>query len=159
MRKTAPLLLAVLLSGCALNAPSDLFAPTEDMLQARQRETRRYDGLTEAELMSASIATLQDMGFALTETNAKLGVLSGKKSRHGNAFHISQEISVTLVVRPVLDSHGKALKKSNLVRVNFNRVINYTNGKSKAENMTDAQLFSEFHDKLSKSVFIEGQKL
>ena len=160
MRKTAAvLLLTAGLTGCALEVPADLFAPTEDMLQARQRETRRYEGLSEAELLSASVAVLQDMGFILTETNTKLGVLTGSKNRTGNVFQTNQDISVTLVVRPVFDSQGKPIPKKHYVRVNFNRVIFYTNGKDKAENLNDPDLFTEFHDKLSKSVFIEGQKL
>ena len=159
MRKTAALLLAVCLTGCALETPADLFAPTEDMLQARQRETRRYEGISEPELLSASVAVLQDMGFMLTEADTKLGVLTGTKNRTGNVFQTNQTISVTLVVRPVFDSQGQPLPKSHQVRVNFNRVILYTNGKSKAENLNSPELFTEFHDKLSKSVFIEGQKL
>ena len=159
MKKTAVLLSAICMTGCALEPPADLFAPTEDMLQARQRETRRYDGLSETELLSASVAVLQDMGFVLTETNTTLGVLTGSKNRTGNIFHANQNISVTLVVRPMLDDKGNPIPKHHYVRVNFNRVILYTNGKSKAENLNDPQLFTEFHDKLSKSVFIEGQKL
>ena len=99
------------------------------------------------------------MGFILTETNTKLGVLTGSKNRTGNVFQTNQDISVTLVVRPVFDSQGKPIPKKHYVRVNFNRVIFYTNGKDKAENLNDPDLFTEFHDKLSKSVFIEGQKL
>lgn len=137
----------------------DLFAPTEDMLRARQRETRRYEGLSEQELLAASVSVLQDMGFVLTETNTKLGVLTGSKNRKGNVFQTNQDISVTLVISPVLDSQGIPILKQHSVRVNFNRVVLYTNGKSKAENLNDPQLFTEFHDKLSKSVFIEGQKL
>ncbi len=159
MKRTAVFLLAACLAGCALEAPTDLFTPTEDMLQARQRETRRYKGLSEQELLSASVAVLQDMGFVLTETNTRLGILTGSKNRTGNVFHANQNISVTLVVRPMLDDKGNPVPKHHDVRVNFNRVILYTNGKSKAENLRNPQLFTEFHDKLSKSVFIEGQKL
>lgn len=137
----------------------DLFAPTDDMLQARQRETRRYEGLSEQELLAACVAVLQDMGFVLTETNAKLGVLTGSKNRKGNVFQTNQDISVTLVINPILDNQGKPIPKNHYVRVNFNRIISYTNGKDKAENLNNPQLFTEFHDKLSKAVFIEGQKL
>ena len=159
MKRTAVFLLAACLAGCALEPPMDLFAPTEDMLRARQRETRRYEGLSEQELLAASVSVLQDMGFVLTETNTKLGVLTGSKNRKGNVFQTNQDISVTLVISPVLDSQGIHILKQHSVRVNFNRVVLYTNGKSKAENLNDPQLFTEFHDKLSKSVFIEGQKL
>ena len=159
MKRTGSLLLAICLTGCALEPPMDLFAPTEEMLRARQRETRRYEGLSEQELLAASVSVLQDMGFVLTETNTKLGVLTGSKNRKGNVFQTNQDISVTLVISPVLDSQGTPILKQHSVRVNFNRVVLYTNGKSKAENLNDPQLFTEFHDKLSKSVFIEGQKL
>lgn len=176
----SPLFLSLLLlTGCvSTEAPPEAFVVSESQLAQRQAETRRYDGLTEDKIVLASANVLQDLGYAIGETELKLGVLTGSKQRDassggeiatsivvalltGVATPVSkdQKINVLLVVRPVLNSEGKPLPESNYVRVSFQRAVTMTNGAVRMETLTDKELYQEFHDKLSKSVFIEAQKI
>lgn len=179
MRKKLLLTLLVpfFLTAC-VTIPPNTFVIDKTQLEQRQAETRRYDGLTEEAILQASANVLQDLGYALGDSELKLGILTASKERDatdggeiaaslvvalltGAASPVSkdQTINVVLVVRPILDSNGKAIKNSHYVRVSFQRIVRLTNGATRVETLKDPELYQEFHDKLSKSVFIEGQKI
>ena len=52
-----------------------------------------------------------------------------------------------------------ATPESYVVRVTFQRVVRRTDNSTYAETIKDPELYQEFFDKLSKSVFIEAQKI
>lgn len=52
-----------------------------------------------------------------------------------------------------------AAPESYIVRVTFQRIVRRTDNSTYAETMKDPELYQEFFDKLSKSVFIEAQKI
>ncbi len=52
-----------------------------------------------------------------------------------------------------------AAPESYIVRVTFQRIVRRTDNSTYAETIKDPDLYQEFFDKLSKSVFIEAQKL
>lgn len=166
-----------ILAGC-VTAPKDTFVLTPQLLEQRQLETRRYDGITDADLLSASANVLQDLGFNLENSESKLGVLTASKERDatnageiaaavvvallgGKATAVSkdQTIRVALVVRPSNDSTGKAVSTSNLVRVTFQRIVRRTDGSMNAETLRDTKLYQDFYERLSKSVFLEANKV
>jgi hypothetical protein len=171
------LFVTVLLASC-VTIPPNTFVVDQTQLEQRQAETRRYDGLEEEAILQASANVLQDLGYAMGDSELRLGILTGSKERDaidggeiavsifvalltGTATPVSQDqtINVLLVVRPVLDSNGKAVKDSHYVRVSFQRIVRLTNGATRVQTLKDPELYQEFHDKLSKSVFIEGQKI
>lgn len=177
MKKLSALALAFLLSACA-TVPPNTFVVTPEQLQKRQIETRRYDGINDADLLVASANVLQDLGFNLDNSETKLGVLTASKQRDAtNAGEIAaailiaalggrnmpiskdQTIRVALVVRPTTDSDGKYMTDSHFIRVTFQRVVRKTDNSMYAETLTDPEMYQEFYDKVSKSVFIEAQKI
>ena len=177
MKKLSLLFITLSLIGC-VTIPPNTFVTTPELLQQRQLETRRYDGIKEADLISASANVLQDLGFNLENSETKLGVLTASKQRDAtNGVEIAgavvaavllgvstpvskdQTIRVTLVVRPVNDSNGKAMADSNFVRVTFQRIVRLTDNSERAETLRDTQLYQDFYERVSKSVFIEAQKI
>lgn len=177
MRKSAILLAGLLLAGCA-TVPPDTFVVTPELLQHRQLETRRYDGIKETDLLTASANVLQDLGFNLENSETKLGVLTASKQRDatngveiaaavlvavlgGGSMPVSkdQTIRVALVVRPVNDSNGKAIPDSNYVRVTFQRLVRRTDKSEIAQTLREPELYQDFYERVSKSVFLEAHKI
>lgn len=177
MKKLPILLVAFLITGC-VTIPPNTFVVTPELLQQRQFETRRYDGIKEADLITASANVLQDLGFNLENSETKLGVLTASKQRDaidggevaaavivallgGGAMAISkdQTIRVTLVVRPVNDSNGKAMTDSHFVRVSFQRLVRRTDNSVLAQTLREPKLYQDFYERVSKSVFLEAHKI
>ena len=177
IKAIAASLIMATLAGC-VTIPENTFVLTPQLLEQRQLETRRYDGIDEAGLLSASANVLQDLGFNLENSETKLGVLTASKQRDatsggeiaaaivvallgGGAMAISkdQTIRVSLVVRPVTSSGGLALPQSHFVRVTFQRLVRRTDNSTYAETLRDATLYQDFYERVSKSVFLEAQEI
>lgn len=207
------LALPLLATGCATTIPPDAFQISDDMLGQRQKQSRRYDGIAEKELLIASSNVLQDMGFNLENSEVRLGVMTANKQRDAtNAGEVvgavfmallfgvaapiskSQSIRVSLVVQPagrdsaIAPSFASAAGKTPeqaaraaieslppsdkqavteaasrpgnyIVRITFQRVVTRTDNSVYVETIDEADVYQEFFDKLSKSVFIEGQQI
>jgi len=168
---------AVLLAGC-VTLPPNAFVVSQEQLARRQIETRRYDGIKEENLLIASSNVLQDMGFSLDNSETKLGLLSASKQRDathggeiaaaiviallgGGATPISkdQTIRVALVVRPVQATADNTPVDGHFVRVTFQRIVRRTDNSTYAETLNEKELYEGFFEKLSKSVFLEAQKI
>lgn len=177
MRKVIAITLILMLSGC-VTVPENTFSVTSAQLEQRQLSTRRFEGISETDILIASSNVLQDLGFNLENSETKVGLLTARKDRDatnagevavavfvallgGGAMAISkdQTIRVSLVVRPELYEGGVLAEDKHLVRVTFQRVIRRTDGSAFAETLDDPELYTEFFDNLSKSVFLEAQKI
>lgn len=168
------------LSGCTTLSPN-AFLLSADQLARRNIETRKFSNIEEATLLSAAANVLQDMGFNLDNSEVKLGLITASKERDainprqivsslfvaallgGNAnFDKEQKFVVSLVIKPQQTSgveQKNTEAKRYLVRVTFQRIVRRSDGDSYAETLKDQEYYSGFFEKLSKSVFIEGQKL
>ena len=163
--------------GC-VTVPKGLFVATPQLLKQRQMETRRYDGIVEMEMIIACTNVLQDLGFNLENSETKLGVVTASKERDAsNAgeiaaavaltvlsgvpvhYSMDQTIRVSLVVRPVIDSKDKPITESHFVRITFQRIVRKSDNSVHYETLTDPVLFKDFFEKVSKSVFLEAQKI
>lgn len=167
-------LLLVLLAGCQATVPAAALKLPPESLQDRQLQTRRFDGISEAELLAACAGVLQDLGFNLDEAEAPLGLIVASKKR--SAMNRStatvkrlldifldiemeiddeQRIRASLVTRPVPD-----VADSHQVRVTFQRVVWTTEHEiSKREALDDPELYRQFFERLSKSVFLEAHAI
>ena len=177
VRSLSALLIPLFLVGCA-TIPPNIFVATPQLLQQRQLETRRYDGITEVDLITAGANVLQDLGFNLENSETKLGVITASKERDAVSggeiaaaifFAVltgvvvptskDQTIRVALVIRPVTDSNGSAMTDKYFVRATFQRVVRRTDNSVSSETLNDPQLYQDFFEKVSKSVFLEAQKI
>lgn len=146
-----------------------------DTLERRHLQTRRYEGISETEILSASAGVLQDLGFNLDGSETVLGVIVASKERTARdgtqiatrlliklflgintEIDDKQKIRVALVSRPV----DEASDNSFQVRVTFQRVVWNTNGEvTTIEAIDEPDLYQQFFDRLSKSVFLEAQQI
>ncbi len=171
--------LIVLLSGCATPSNTALKSPGTS-LQARQIEMRQFDTKDEKRVLSATAAVLQDMGFTLTEVESRLGLIVGSKERDATvpgqvamaAFidmlgaaggSSSNALSQVDAVQTILVSCVTRLNLEGnkvAVRVTFQRVVfNRMNQVSRLETVKDPEVYTGFFDKLSKSIFLEADKI
>lgn len=168
------LIFAMGLIGCA-TVPKDAFRLSPTSLEDRQMQTRVFETDNEASLLSAGIAVLQDMGYSVDETEKAAGLVSASKivdaTDSGQIFAAvfvaalfgggpasidkEQKIKVSFVTLP-----SKLDKKGFLARITFQRIIWNTQGQvTRAETLKDKELYEDFFDKLSKSVFLEAYKI
>lgn len=214
-KKRRSLLIAapLFLAGCAVTVPPNAFIVTDELLQQRQLQSRRFDGMTEKAVLIASSEVLQDMGFNLENSEVALGVLTASKDRDASnageivgavlmaaffgvstAISKSQKIRVSLIVQPagkesiiassyiagsgatVSEAASEALKPLSesgqeevidlvqqpgnyVVRVTFQRVITLTDNSTRVETINEPEIYQEFFENLSKSIFIEAQQV
>lgn len=168
------------LTGCE-TLPDDAFRLSETALETRQIQTREYESVSDVEILAASSAVLQDLGYAIDEVEKELGVLSAsKRADASNAAEIAarlaldaascmltfliacdnenfkrasafQDIRLTLVVLP-------KSAESHSVRVTMQRVVWDRDDRiTEQETISDADVYQAFFDKLSKSVFLEKE--
>jgi hypothetical protein len=198
-KKTIASICAIsIFSGCATTIPPEALQMQPDTLANRQIQSRKYDIKTEKELLSASAAVLQDMGFNLDESQTSLGLIVASKSRDAKdggqiagaivmaflfgaaamSYDKNQKIRASLVTKPAVTNNpikvelspkdGKNIKFDQqveapsgfIVRVTFQRLVwNQNNVLTKIEGINDPSIYTEFYDKLSKSVFLQAQNV
>jgi hypothetical protein len=180
-----------LLSGCVPAMPpvESFFELTPESTQHRALQTRMFETSNEKELLSASAAVLQDLGFQVEESSTEVGMLRAAKERGAREFgqeimqffvfalgifpgftiitmpvDIHQQISATLVTR---QSETDASRFS--VRILFHRSVwkgdgragdqQIPPGQQSLEIINDAKIYQQFFAKLSKGVFLEAHKI
>lgn len=165
------------LHGCA-SIPKDALVLTPDSMERRQLQTRRIDGIEEAGLLSASAGVLQDLGFNIDESETRLGVIVASKDRSAvtggqvlgavllallgtySDIDKTQKIRVSLVTRPALGQDGEPLASTQLLRITIQRIVINTGGQvTRVESIEEPEIYQEFFDRLSKSVFLEVQQI
>jgi hypothetical protein len=159
------------IAGCQ-SIPKDALSLSPEALAERQLQTRKYETKDEAKILAACAGLLQDLGFNLDESETGLGLITASKER--SAVNAGQQVAAVLVAvligvytptdknqrmracvvtRP-LGENGDYIA----VRVTFQRVVWNTQGQvTTCESLTEPNMYQEFFDKLSKSVFLEAQ--
>lgn len=176
MKKMKYIIIACVLgvTGCATTAPENLFQVSDTSLQDRQMQSRFFETENEVALLSAGVAVLQDMGYSIDETETTSGVITASKTVDATnnaqiagavllavlggapmSIDNEQQIRVSFVTTP-----SKLNNTGYLGRVTFQRIVTNTQGQvTKAETINNEELYTEFFNKLSKSVFLEAQKI
>lgn len=174
MKRFFLVILCFTFAGCTPTIPKDAFALSPTSLEDRQLQSRRFDTLERTEILASGAAVLQDMGYALDESNSNLGVLTASKRADAtNGGQIAgaillaaltgvstpidneQNIRICLVVNESLSGDG-----SSLARITFQRVVWNTQGQiARVESIKEPEIYQEFFEKLSKSVFLEAHKI
>lgn len=172
-------MLSALLSACitpndvALNIGAPPVVEGQTIASIRALQSRNFDTLKTEDLIQASAATLQDLGFTIGEVSKDYGLLIGSKDRdavetgqiavqtglvilaaiagsqYNPTYDQTQKINVTVVVNKIDD-------KSSQVRVFFDRHFTNNYGELwRADLITDAEIYQQFFEKLAASAFLE----
>lgn len=180
---------ALIATGCGGGGlPAHILRPAPDTLQNRSLQTRKYEGISEADLLSASTGVIQDLGFIIDESETNLGLLVGSKERDANpdakqvfsqiagavltaifTFGLAGEAAVDAMrfddyqkfwVTIVIrqPSHDDAM--THYVRVTFQRIVWNDHAEvARLESLDEPEMYQRFFDLLSKSVVLEGQEI
>jgi len=168
------LILAAGWLGCGQTTiPKDALLLTEPTTEIRMRQSKRYATTDEKSVMIAATQLLQDLGFNLEDSNKDVGLLVASKDRTAvDGGQVAGQIlaAVFLRVRVAIDKDQKirasvvtspsADKAAIDVRVTFQRLVWNDQGVLyKLERLDDPELYTEFYEKLSKSLFLEAQEI
>lgn len=184
------LLGGILFSGCIPPAatPESFFQLTPERARYKAQQTRTFDTSDEKELLSASAAVLQDLGFQIQEVSTDMGILKAMKERGAREYgqeiaqglvmilsifaqtvvvspvDVHQQIAATLATRPVEGDSSRFT-----VRIVFHRTVWKGHGQSgdhhippgiqEMEMIHDPMIYQQFFAKLSKSVFLEAHEI
>jgi hypothetical protein len=179
-RVFALLVISSLLSSCG-TSPPDYFSPSQSSVAARNMQARMYSSVDEGDVMSASAAVLQDMGYSIDTVEYQLGVISASKRADATnrwealgsltfdsmkcvftfmfacdghrygAIDDVQDVRLTMVSMP--KGNGDVT-----VRITIQRRIYDKRGRlSEQSTISDADVYESLFARLSKAVFLEQQ--
>lgn len=148
IRFSAALLIALAGVGCGPQGErhAAALAQNEPVTNLRNLQSRRFDTANTRLLMQASIGVLQDMGYTIAESREEFGVIVGSKAT-------PVPVRVQIVVRRAPD------QQSSIARATFQFPTAPQRAGFMPETRTDAQLYREFFDKLSQSVFLTAHDI
>lgn len=178
----AGLLLTLACAGCKSREAAEFFELSPEAPAHKAAQTRYFETGNASELLSASAAVLQDLGFHVEECSREVGFLRAAKQRSAREsmqeigrvlllilsfgrvltpIDLQQQIAATLVAKP-----ANADGTRHEVRVVFYRVVwagDGVNGDQylppggqRSEMIRDPAIYQQFFAKLSKAVFLEG---
>ncbi len=173
-----PLFAVGFLSGCATTIPKDALRLPESTLDVRSIQTRTFAAPSEIEILTATIATLQDMEYNIDRIEKPLGIITASKvsdadsagektglfildllcvaSGSGDCDAMSsakdeQHITLTMVVLPSLARRGKYVTRITIQRVIFDKAERIKD----LERIDDAETYQQIFENLSKAIFIK----
>jgi hypothetical protein len=166
-------------AGCATEDAQGAVRARDDAAALREMQTRRFEGIEEERLLGAGVAVLQDLGFTVRLSNARLGFAKGVKDRPAKAPEqvaavvllmllasagggaapsvppLPQEQTVTalLVTRPLADG-----AREHALRISFHRTLRQPLLHESGV-LREPQLYERFFELLSKAIFLEAHRL
>jgi len=168
-----------LLSGCSTTGkiPEDALRLPESSLEIRSLQSRRFAAPSEAKILAASVAVLQDMEYIIDAIERPLGIITASKLADadssaektgllvadilcammgGDCAAMStasdeQLIMLTLVVLPSL-----ANRNEYVARVTLQRIVRDKMDRVKVrESIEEPEEYQQIFARLSKSIFLQ----
>jgi hypothetical protein len=171
-------LLVAMLGGCAASIPEAALRLPESTLDVRSIQTRSLAAPSEIDILTATIAVLQDMEFNVERIEKPLGVITASKitdadsrSEKTGLFFLDllcavgggggcdalstaqddQHITLTMVVLPSLAHSGEYTARITIQRVIYDKMDRI----KVLERIDDAATYQQIFDNLQKSLFIQ----
>jgi hypothetical protein len=169
MKKLLISVLFLLLTSCV--SSGDYYKLDDQYLVRRQIETKRFETISEEDILIASAQVLQDLGFNLEESETRLGLITASKDREAGTtggkaaviffavmggtqavYDVNQKIYATLVSTKSKDSGFN-------VRIQFARAIWNNMNQMRMEKIQDSSVYKDFFDRLSQSIFLTANHI
>lgn len=176
-RLVSSALLLLVLGGCAASVPEAALRLPESTLDVRSIQTRTLAAPSEIDILTATIAVLQDMEFNIERIEKPLGVITASKitdadspsEKTGLLFldllcavggggcdalstaRDDQHITLTMVVLPSLARSGEFTARITIQRVIYDKMDRI----KVLERIDDAETYQQIFDNLQKSLFIQ----
>lgn len=136
-------------AGCMATGADQVAAlsPSAASTALRARQSRRFDTSDRALMLQASLGALQDLGFAIDESDAGLGVIVGSKAVRGR-------------VRAQVTVRGAANGEGSVVRATFQRVVERPGARlAVGETLDDPALYQGFFERVAQSAFLTANEI
>ncbi len=145
------ILALLLLTSCkTAGSQSDAFVLSQSSVAKRQSESRTFEVNDSKLLIQNIVATLQDFGFDIHESDVSSGLVSGAKLQSGNQYlGTHSDIRVTVTTNILEDNTA-------VVRANFQKIIpSHDPRLFRAEPILDGNLYQKFFSRLEQSLFLD----
>jgi hypothetical protein len=156
--------IGLLLAGCVMYVSPDLVSIPPNYPALRQMQSRRFDTTDQQKILAGCITVLQDLGFIIVDSNAKLGLIVASEGQYtftpgglsflgGQAPTVDSHIRLSVIARPAED--GKAI----IVRITMQRKTGNDRLSNSTEEINNPADFQEFYRRLSEAVSLEAASL
>ncbi|MBX1886784.1 hypothetical protein [Campylobacter peloridis] len=164
--------------GCATTNVKEMMKVETSTAQERQLQIKKFHTADSNKILNSSIATLQDLGFNIDNINKDFGIVSASKIRDARETSTQAGIIFLALLSPSAaiaasrqSDHIQEIKasvvvssnknnKTTFVRLTMQRVIKNQEGAiNEVETIKDKEIYQQFYEKLSKSVFLEANEL
>jgi hypothetical protein len=177
-RLPSSLLLLFMISGCAASIPDAALRLPESTLEMRSMQTRTMAAPSEIDILTATIAVLQDMEFNIDRIEKPLGVITASKvsdadsaNEKAGLFFLDllcamgggggcdamstaqddQHITLTMVVRESLSGSGEYTTRVTIQRVIYDKMDRI----KVLERVDNPEAYQQIFDNLRKSLFLQ----
>lgn len=159
-------------SGCATQPDPNLLRLSESTLEIRAMQTRTFAATSEAEILAATAAALQDMEYNIDQIESPLGVISASKVSDadstsefttrllldllcgcgGSQFAADKHvITITTVVLPSLAAESEFVTRITIQQITYDKQSQITSRSA----IDDPEAYQRIFERLSKSLYIE----
>ncbi len=151
LRLTAPILVvSFLVSSCqTVGTATEALVVSQGSVEKRLIESRLLDVRDDKLLIQTIVATLQDFGFEIHESNVSAGLVSGSKSlKNGGFYGLNSDVRVTITTT-------KIRNQTATVRANFQKIIpSHDPRLYRTEPISDKNLYQKFFNSVEQSLFL-----
>ncbi len=156
------LVFALMLASCSSIEPPP--PPQMSELQIREIQTRQYENADYNEAMRATIASLQDQGFTITNANESLGLITAYKDLKAvdtwTEFWVGAQGSYQTIKRIEANATVRKMGKNTEIRISLvSKGMTNTGGVLWTSPIYDAEAYQKIFSKIDKSLFIEKEKV
>jgi len=139
----------VALPGCVATPAQQAAAltPTSSAIAMRALQSRRFDTGDQTLMLQSALGTLQDLGFAIEESQAATGVVVGSKLS-------GARIRAQVTVRPI------PRQNATVMRVTFQRIVPRPGAMiALGDTLEDPEIYQGFFEKVAQSAFLTAHEI